>query len=54
MKLWKLSSRVGEGGGRTEDEEEEIATAIQSSTAMQQSCIRGPRQTFLFSERGGG
>ena len=53
MKLWKLSSRVGEGGGRMVDEEEEIAIAIQSSIAMQQSCIRGPRQMFLSIGRGG-
>ena len=30
-----------------EQEEDEIATAIPSSIAMQQSCSRRPRQLFL-------
>ena len=39
---------------KREEEEEEITTAMQSSTAMHQSCTRGPRQLSLSSNRGKG
>ena len=35
-----------------EDKDDKFTTAMQFSTAMQQSCTRGPRQLFLFSEQG--
>ena len=35
------------------DEEEEIATAMQSSAAMQQSCTRGQYNCFLLSSEQG-
>ena len=37
-----------------EAEEEEIRATMQSSVATQQSCSRGPRQLFLYTELGGG
>ena len=36
-----------------EAEEVEIRATMQSSVATQQSCSRGPRQLFLYTELGG-
>ena len=47
MKLGKLSSRVGEGEGRIEDEEEEIATAIQSSQQCSRVVFVGQDKCFF-------
>ena len=35
-------------------EDDEIRTTIQSSVAMPQSCIHGPKQLFLSSKLGSG
>ena len=43
-----------QGGGVGEEEEEEITTAMQFSTAIQQSSTRGSRQLFLYTVQGGG
>ena len=66
MKKWWRGGEQGGGGGEEEEEEEEkeeeekeedeeeeeITTAMHFSTAIQQSCTRGPRQLFLSSEQG--
>ena len=39
---------------KRQKEEDEIRTTMQSSIAMLQSCIHGPKQLFLSSKRGSG